>query len=195
MATQIIDDGASIRIINAASVLLINKSHIKTIDTVKDNTIRLDIGSGALKNVFIKFTEVTIPAALPDVYALRDSINAMLKNNGGGLATEQKQDIQIELLSGILSTLTEIKTAINNLKCCCNGQIMRIDESNPLVTYVGYANMGSLPGDAVWQIQRTTRFATNDIVVVEWADGNELFDNIWDQRLEINYLALVGPAR
>ena len=195
MATQIIDDGASIRIINAASVLLINKSHIKTIDTVKDNTIRLDIGSGALKNVFIKFTEVTIPAALPDVYALRDSINAMLKNNGGGLATEQKQDIQIELLSGILSTLTEIKTAINNLKCCCNGQIMRIDESNPLVTYVGYANMGSLPGDAVWQIQRTTRFATNDIVIVEWADGNELFDNIWDQRLEINYLALVGPAR
>lgn len=195
MAIQIFNDGASIRIVNAASVLLINKSHIKTIDTVKDNTIRLDIGSGALKNVFIKFTEVTIPAALPDVYALRDSINAMLKNNGGGLATEQKQDIQIELLSGILSTLTEIKTAINNLKCCCNGQIMRIDESNPLVTYVGYANMGSLPGDAVWQIQRTTRFATNDIVIVEWADGNELFDNIWDQRLELNYLALVGPAR
>lgn len=195
MAIQIFNDGASIRIVNAASVLLINKSHIKTIDTVKDNTIRLDIGSGALKNVFIKFTEVTIPAALPDVYALRDSINAMLKNNGGGLATEQKQDIQIELLSGILSTLTEIKTAINNLKCCCNGQIMRIDESNPLVTYVGYANMGSLPGDAVWQIQRTTRFATNDIVIVEWADGNELFDNIWDQRLELNYVALVGPAR
>lgn len=195
MAIQIFNDGASIRIVNAASVLLINKSHIKTIDTVKDNTIRLDIGSGALKNVFIKFTEVTIPAALPDVYALRDSINAMLKNNGGGLATEQKQDIQIELLSGILSTLTEIKTAINNLKCCCNGQIMRIDESNPLVTYVGYANMGSLPGDAVWQIQRTTRFATNDIVIVEWADGNELFDNIWDQRLELNYMALVGPAR
>ena len=195
MATQIIDDGASIRIINAASVLLINKSHIKTIDTVKDNTIRLDIGSGALKNVFIKFTEVTIPAALPDVYSLRDAINAMLKNNGGGLATEQKQDIQIELLSGILSALTEIKIAISNLKCCCNGQIMRIDESNPLVTYVGYANMDSLPGDAVWKIQRTTRFATNDIVIVEWADGNELFDNIWDQRLELNYLALVGPAR
>lgn len=195
MATQIIDNGASLRIVNAASVLLINKSHIKTIDTVRDNTIRLDIGSGALKNVFIKFTEVTIPAALPDVYALRDAINAMLQTTGSGLATEAKQDIQIEILNNILTVLTDIKTAINNLKCCCNGQIMRIDESNPLVTYVGYANMGSLPGDAVWQIQRTTRFATNDIVIVEWADGNELFDNIWDQRLELNYLALVGPAR
>jgi len=195
MAIQIFNDGASIRIVNAASVLLINKSHIKTIDTVRDNTIRLDIGSGALKNVFIKFQEVTIPAALPDVYALRDAINAMLQTTGSGLATEAKQDIQIELLSGILSALTEIKITISNLKCGCNGQIMRIDESNPLVTYVGYANMGSLPGDAGWQIQRTRRFVTNDIVVVEWADGNQLFDNIWDQRLELNYLELVGPAR
>lgn len=195
MAIQIFNDGASIRIVNAASVLLINKSHIKTIDTVRDNTIRLDIGSGALKNVFIKFQEVTIPAALPDVYALRDAINAMLQTTGTGLATEAKQDIQIELLSGILSALTEIKIAISNLKCGCNGQIMRIDESNPLVTYVGYANMGSLPGDAAWQIQRTRRFVTNDIVVVEWADGNQLFDNIWDQRHELNYLELVGPAR
>ena len=195
MAIQILNDGASIRIVNAASVLLINKSHIKTIDTVRDNTIRLDIGSGALKNVFIKFQEVTIPAALPDVYALRDAINAMLQTTGSGLATEAKQDIQIELLSGILSALTEIKIAISNLKCGCSGQMIRIDESNPLVTYVGYANMGSLTGDAVWQIQRTRRFVTNDIVVVEWADGNQLFDNIWDQRLELNYQALEAPVK
>lgn len=195
MAIQIFNDGASLRIVNAASVLLINKSHIKTIDTVRDNTIRLDIGSGALKNVFIKFQEVTIPAALPDVYALRDAINTMLQTTGTGLATEAKQDVQIELLSGILSALTEIKIAISNLKCGCSGQIMRIDESNPLVTYVGYANMGSLPGDAVWQIQRTRRFVTNDIVIVEWADGNQLFDNIWDQHLELNYQALEAPVK
>ena len=44
-------------------------------------------------------------------------------------------------------------------------------------------------------IQKTTRFATNDIVIVEWADGNELFDNIWDQRLDLNYMVLGGPAR
>ncbi len=193
MAIQILNDGASLRIVNAASVLLINKSHIKTIDTVRDNTIRLDISSGALKNIFIKFSEVTIPAALPDVYALRDAINSMLETNTAGLATEQKQDVQIELLSGILSALNEIKTAI--AKCCCNGQIMRIDESNPLVTYVGYAAAGSQPNQAVWSIQRTTKFSANDIVIVEWADGNELFDNIWDQRLELNYQALGGPAR
>ena len=138
MAIQILNDGASLRIVNAASVLLINKSHIKTIDTVRDNTIRLDISSGALKNIFIKFSEVTIPAALPDVYALRDAINSMLQTNTAGLATEQKQDVQIELLSGILSALNEIKITIGNLKCCGCGQIMRIDESNPLVTYVGY---------------------------------------------------------
>lgn len=193
MAIQILNDGASLRIVNAASVLLINKSHIKTIDTVRDNTIRLDISSGALKNIFIKFSEVTIPAALPDVYALRDVINSMLQTNTVGLATEQKQDVQIELLSGILSALNEIKIAI--AKCCCNGQIMRIDESNPLVTYVGYAAAGSQPNQAVWSIQRTTRFAANDIVIVEWADGNELFDNIWDQRLELNYQALGGPVK
>ena len=193
MAIQILNDGASLRIVNAASVLLINKSHIKTIDTVRDNTIRLDISSGALKNIFIKFSEVTIPAALPDVYALRDAINSMLQTNTAGLATEQKQDVQIELLSGILSALNEIKIAIG--KCCCNGQIMRIDESNPLVTYVGYAAGASQPNQAVWSIQRTTRFATNDIVIVEWADGNELFDNIWDQRLELNYQALGGPVK
>ena len=88
-----------------------------------------------------------------------------------------------------------IKITISNLKCGCSGQIMRIDESNPLVTYVGYANMGSLPGDAVWQIQRTRRFVTNDIVGVQWADGNQLYDDIWDQRLELNYQALQAPVK
>jgi hypothetical protein len=71
---------------------------------------------------------------------------------------------------------------------------MRIDESIPLITYYGYATAGSLPNQAVWSIKKITRSAATDIVTTEWADGNELFDNIWDERYNLIYAAINIPS-
>jgi len=190
MATEIFNDGASLRIVNKGSVILVSKLQIKTIETIRNDVVRLDIGEGALKNIYIRFAEVTTPAGLADAGQLRDAINAMLLSNVAGGATEIKQDTEIGILNGILGALTDLKVIINN-----NGggggirQPIRIDESTPNIVYNGFAAVGSSTVDAVWAIQRVTR--EKDIIIYEWADGNELYDNVWDDRYNLVYAPVV----
>lgn len=191
MPIEIYNNGASLKIVNGGSVILVSKIQIKTIETIRGDVIRLDIGEGALKNIYLKYSEVTIPEGMADAAQLRDTINAMLLSNVGGGATEVKQDTEITILNGILTALQDLKGIINigggGIK-----QPVRIDESTPNVVYYGYAIAGASTSEAVWAIQRATRAA--DIITYEWADGNELFDNIWDSRYILTYEA-PGPVR
>ncbi len=46
--------------------------------------------------------------------------------------------------------------------------------------YIGKAAIGSVGSDPVWQIKRLN---TNVIALdKQWADGNDAFDNVWDNR-------------
>ena len=191
MAIEILNDGACLRIVNKGSVILVNKQQIKSIETIRTDTVRLDIGDGALKNIYIKFADVTTPAGLTDAGQLRDAINAMLKANSEGLATAELQQIGNASLASMLGVLNEIKIILSNLKCCGDCQETRIDESDPLSIYYGVAVAGSATNQAVWSIRRETKTKENDIVIVEWADGNELFDNIWDERRNLAYAPVV----
>lgn len=190
MAIEIFNDGASLRILNKGSVILVSKLQIKTIETIRNDVVRLDIGEGALKNIYIKFADVTTPAGLADAGQLRDAINAMLLSNVAGAATEVKQDAEIGILNGILGVLTDLKVIMNTggggggIK-----QPIRIDESTPNIIYNGFAVTGASSAEAIWAIQRVTR--DKDIIVYEWADGNELYDNVWDDRYNLAYAPVV----
>lgn len=59
--------------------------------------------------------------------------------------------------------------------------------SEQVARYVGYAAPGSLTSAAVWRIVRITYDANDNPTVVEWADGNNGFDNIWDNRAALSY--------
>ncbi len=63
----------------------------------------------------------------------------------------------------------------------------RLDEVGSTL-YFGQALAGTLDAASVWQIQRIT-FPTpgQDDMVLEWADGNIRYDNIWDDRLALSY--------
>jgi hypothetical protein len=192
MATEIYNDGASLRIVNNGNVILVSKLQIKTIDTIRNDVVRIDIGEGALKNIYLKYADVSVPKGIPDVNQLRDLLNGMLQSSVGGSATESKQDVEIKILSEILRTLTEIGTKITG----SGGvrQPTRIDESNPNVVYNGFSVAGAITTDAVWGIQKVTR--EKDVIIYGWADGDELYDNIWDNRYELNYLPIIlQPTR
>lgn len=77
--------------------------------------------------------------------------------------------------SGIQSILTKITTLTEKLT-------IRVAE-NGTVTYVGEAIIGALTREAVWRIKRIDE--TSGVIIL-WADGNENFDNIWD-----NYASLI----
>lgn len=51
--------------------------------------------------------------------------------------------------------------------------------------YFGWAKIGSATSAAVWKIMRIT-YTGNDFVL-DWADGNMLYDNSWDNRSSLTY--------
>lgn len=52
------------------------------------------------------------------------------------------------------------------------------------LTYIGNAAIGSSEANAVWQIKRLETPGLTKL----WADGNDLFDNIWANRASLGYL-------
>lgn len=60
----------------------------------------------------------------------------------------------------------------------------RLDEASAVITYVGNAAPGSPTSGAVWQIKRLNSTAG---LVVEFANGNSDFTNIWDNRASLSY--------
>lgn len=59
-----------------------------------------------------------------------------------------------------------------------------IDEASATITYIGQAQDGSSIGDAVWSIQRID---TSSGVAMEWADGSNAFNQVWDNRAALIY--------
>lgn len=56
-----------------------------------------------------------------------------------------------------------------------------------MAKYIGYGPPGSLTSQAVWRILRMTYDANDNPTVVEWANGNINFVNIWDDRAGLSY--------
>lgn len=57
--------------------------------------------------------------------------------------------------------------------------------NNPL--YIGQALAGTLISDAGWRIKKFTYDSNNNLINIRWADGNILFDNIWNDRTTLTY--------
>lgn len=55
-----------------------------------------------------------------------------------------------------------------------------------LPEYIGIAFPGSATSAAVWQIRKLTYTGTNATAVL-WCDGNNNFDNIWDNHPSLSY--------
>lgn len=56
----------------------------------------------------------------------------------------------------------------------------------PEITYRGDALPGSATSAASWRVQQMTMQSDGDIAIL-FADGNDNFDNIWDNRLSLSY--------
>lgn len=178
MSTQIINAGASLKVVTDASPRFILKNQIKEVVVLRDTIIKIDIGQGALYNIFIDQLDVTLPTST-SVDDLRDKIMDMLQTTvSAGLATEQKQ---IEGNSEIVN----LKNSINVINDKLFYECRLVDESNSNVVYKGFANPGALTSQAVWAIQKITNNA--GILSYQWADGNKNFDNIWNNRKILPY--------
>lgn len=62
----------------------------------------------------------------------------------------------------------------------------RIDEITTTLVYIGYAQVSAPdPSLDLWKIKRIEKVGT--VWEIRYADGDELYDNIWNNRFSINY--------
>lgn len=62
---------------------------------------------------------------------------------------------------------------------------LRLDEASATVTYIGEAAPAVVESAAFWRIKRITTTGSN--IDIKWADGNEFYDNVWDDHLSLSY--------
>ena len=184
MATEIINNGASLKIVTDNAPRYILKSQIREVDIARDTIIKIDIGQGALYNVFVDQTEVTVPVS-SSVGDLRDKIIDMLQTSIAGLATEQKQTEGNAEIINLKNSINEVRDKMNALNDKLFYEPKMEDENNNNIVYKGYANPGALTTAAVWAITKITN--TKGVLSYQWADGNKNFDNIWDNRKTLVY--------
>lgn len=61
----------------------------------------------------------------------------------------------------------------------------RLDDTTTANTvYMGKAPIGSSDSGSVWQIKKVDTTSGADVT---WADGNNNFDNVWDNRASLSY--------
>lgn len=63
-------------------------------------------------------------------------------------------------------------------------QALRIDDQTTTM-YIGTAPTSSATSASIWSIKRLT--FSGGLTTIEWADGNDLNDNVWDNRASLSY--------
>ena len=62
---------------------------------------------------------------------------------------------------------------------------LQYDYIDAATSYRGEAYPGSATSAAVWRIQRIT--ITGDDIAIEWADGSDALNQVWDDRASLTY--------
>jgi hypothetical protein len=70
-----------------------------------------------------------------------------------------------------------------------NNTILYEYDSDDNLVYLGKAKPGnnSNTDKSIWQIRKYTYDANDNVTSMLWADGNVLYDNIWDNRASLTY--------
>jgi hypothetical protein len=185
---QLYNDGACIRIEqhlpnNVLKVLMLAKDQVRTIDIIKGNIVRIDIGEGPLKNIFLNQQDVTLPATA-DAEELRAAINGMMNSEVHDLTlaketTQQSVLEQIQTVAGILQTIKDKETDFSQI------EPSRVDESNPNMVFRGWHKGFGVPDVNEWAIERVTR--VNDEEIHEWAFGHKKQIYKWTDRTTLQF--------
>ncbi len=184
MATIIENNGGNIKITENGSSRFVLKYQVREVEIVRDTIIKIDIGQGALNNIFIDQADVTAPATAT-VEELRDQIIGMLQTNVTGTATEAKQTEEINEIKTLQAVVGNLQAKVNSLDDKTFFQPKLVDESNANTVYNGFAVPGSTVDAPVWAIQKVTK--ANGVYSYSWAGGNRNFDKVWNNRKALIY--------
>jgi hypothetical protein len=60
-------------------------------------------------------------------------------------------------------------------------------DSSLNLEYIGKSNSGTATSAASWQVKQLTWTVDGTLIKIEYADNDQTFNNIWDNRVSLNY--------
>lgn len=84
----------------------------------------------------------------------------------------------------------DVTSKIKPVLALVNSYSIRYDyDISGNMIYVGYTDVGkcALIANTVWSIIKYTYDGSNNLISKAYADGDLLFDNIWDDRVSLSY--------
>lgn len=63
----------------------------------------------------------------------------------------------------------------------------RTDFVGDTIIYKGWAAVGEIESSSTWRIQKIEFVGVDEDIVITWAEGNNNFDNVWNNRLIYTY--------
>jgi hypothetical protein len=139
------------------------------------------VAAGAAGSLSAKTRRLTT-----DLDALKTIVDAVTYTEGDVDSTIDGVPILWEDTSNTLRTVSAAKPLpiTGSLSLAAANYATRIDEASATVTYIGSADPGSATSGALWQVKKID---SNNPTSITFADGDALFDNIWDDRASLTY--------
>ena len=146
---------------NAAQVTLNNDGTVVN----EENPLPVTMSGGGASGGATSDNQVTMIAQLDELITNSD-------NQGSSLANISTKATAI---------LDELQSDISDKRLT-----VRLDQVSDNLFYVGKALIGANESSSVWQVVRYTQ--TGTILKSEYANGNEAFDQVWNDRTTLTYV-------
>jgi len=91
--------------------------------------------------------------------------------------------VQVDVLSSTLPSSASTETTLQTIAFGGTQFALRLATVSD-VDYVGEASIGTATSAASWRIKKVDSASG---IIIQWADGNASFDNIWDNRASLTY--------
>ena len=150
-----------------ASNTRINPATEETLGTVlKKTDLTFDTGS-----VAVKVTSLP-PSSFSDSAGVAKS----------GLVNAAR-NVQVDVLSSVLPTTASTETTLQTISFGGFKFALRLASAGD-VDYVGEAAVGTVTSAAAWRIKKVD---STSGIIIQWADGNSNFDNVWNNYAGLTY--------
>lgn len=114
------------------------------------------------------------------------SINNMFTPNDNPLSMGNSDKVRKETTGTDVGSKRGIDVSVIAGGSAASVYAIRTDESSTANTlYAGFADAGTATSAASWRVFRMVD--TSGDLVIQYADGNTSFDNVWDNRVSLSY--------
>ncbi|OHA96087.1 MAG: hypothetical protein A3C62_02680 [Candidatus Zambryskibacteria bacterium RIFCSPHIGHO2_02_FULL_39_16] len=181
-----------------ASALIMGSSPTTGVIGVKDST-NARINPATEETVSTLATEATLDEVLKTSDLTFDAGSLQVKitsvsgegsssfSDSGDVARSALVDgdrhVQVDVLSSTLPSSASTETTLQTIAFGGTQFALRLATVSD-VDYVGEASIGTATSAASWRIKKVDSASG---IIIQWADGNASFDNIWDNRASLTY--------